>query len=108
MRFVACRSTTHQVPGGVSSDLSHRRTSCWGSETTRATSADNRRPEHYGEAIGIIKRGIANYTIEQERKAAEERRKAEEATAERAALEARARELETAAKKEEATEEERA
>lgn len=63
----------------------------------------------YDEAISIIKRGIADYSIEQERKAAEERRKAEEAAAEeRAALEARARELEAAAKKEEATEEERA
>lgn len=63
----------------------------------------------FDEAIGIIKRGIADYTIEQERKAAEERRKAAEAAAaERAALEARARELEAAARKEEATEEERA
>ena len=53
----------------------------------------------YDEAISIIKRGIADYSIEQERKAAEERRKAEEAAAaERAALEARARELDAAAR----------
>ena len=50
----------------------------------------------YDEAIRIIKRGVADYTVEQERKAAEARAKAEaEAAAERAALEAKAREAET-------------